>query len=99
MPGGPYSGLVWGITYTGVPPPEGLKLHLRVKSLERTLVIVKPDGVQRSLVGPILSRLEGRGLKLAGHIFCDDAGDYYEITGGDYRLGQWAEVVEAPSGP
>ncbi|TMJ35206.1 MAG: GFA family protein [Alphaproteobacteria bacterium] len=39
------------------------------------------------------------GLKLAGHIFCDDAGDYYEITGGDYRLGQWAEVVEAPSGP
>jgi hypothetical protein len=39
------------------------------------------------------------GLKLAGHISCDDAGDYYEITGGDYRLGQWAEVVEAPSGP
>ena len=33
---------------------------------ERTLVIVKPDGVQRSLVGPILSRLEARGLKLVG---------------------------------
>jgi nucleoside-diphosphate kinase len=33
---------------------------------ERTLVIVKPDGVQRGLVGPILSRLEARGLKLAG---------------------------------
>ena len=33
---------------------------------ERTLVIVKPDGVQRSLVGPILARLEARGLKLAG---------------------------------
>lgn len=31
---------------------------------ERTLVIVKPDGVQRALVGPILGRLEGRGLKL-----------------------------------
>ncbi len=31
---------------------------------ERTLVIVKPDGVQRGLVGAILSRLEGRGLKL-----------------------------------
>ena len=26
------------------------------------------------------------GLKLAGHIFCDDAGDYYEIAGGEYRL-------------
>jgi nucleoside-diphosphate kinase len=33
---------------------------------ERTLVIVKPDGVQRGLVGPILSRLEARGLKLVG---------------------------------
>ena len=25
------------------------------------------------------------GVKLAGHIFCDSAGDYYEIAGGDYR--------------
>ncbi|MDQ6675495.1 MAG: nucleoside-diphosphate kinase [Chloroflexota bacterium] len=33
---------------------------------ERTLVIIKPDGVQRGLVGPILSRLESRGLKLVG---------------------------------
>ena len=29
------------------------------------------------------------GVKLAGHIFCDNAGDYYEIAGGDYRLDQW----------
>lgn len=33
---------------------------------ERTLVIVKPDGVQRGLIGPILSRLEARGLKIIG---------------------------------
>jgi nucleoside-diphosphate kinase len=33
---------------------------------ERTLVIVKPDAVQRGLVGPILSRLEARGLKIVG---------------------------------
>lgn len=33
--------------------------------MERTLVIVKPDGVQRGLVGPILSRLERRGLRFA----------------------------------
>ena len=31
---------------------------------ERTLIIVKPDGVQRGLVGEILGRLERRGLKL-----------------------------------
>src|ERR1700730_14890823 len=35
-------------------------------ALERTLVIVKPDGVQRALVGPILTRLESRGLKIVG---------------------------------
>lgn len=33
--------------------------------MERTLIILKPDAVQRGLVGPILARLEGRGLKLA----------------------------------
>lgn len=31
---------------------------------ERTLVIIKPDGIQRSLIGEIVSRLERVGLKL-----------------------------------
>ena len=33
---------------------------------ERTLVLVKPDGVQRQLVGRIIARYEERGLKLVG---------------------------------
>ena len=33
---------------------------------ERTLVLVKPDGVQRQLVGRILDRYEERGLKIVG---------------------------------
>jgi nucleoside-diphosphate kinase len=33
---------------------------------ERTLVLVKPDGVQRLLVGRVLQRYEDRGLKLVG---------------------------------
>ena len=33
---------------------------------ERTLVLVKPDGVQRQLVGRILSRYEERGLRIVG---------------------------------
>ena len=37
--------------------------------MERTLVLVKPDGVQRGLIGEILSRLERRGLRLAGGKF------------------------------
>jgi nucleoside-diphosphate kinase len=34
--------------------------------IERTLVLVKPDGVQRLLTGRILARYEERGLKLVG---------------------------------
>jgi nucleoside-diphosphate kinase len=34
--------------------------------LQRTLLLVKPDGVQRQLVGRVLSRFEDRGLKLVG---------------------------------
>ncbi|MFW5922328.1 MAG: nucleoside-diphosphate kinase [Halodesulfurarchaeum sp.] len=33
---------------------------------ERTFVMVKPDGVQRGLIGEIISRFEDRGLKLVG---------------------------------
>ncbi len=32
--------------------------------MEQTLVLVKPDGVQRGLAGQIISRLEQRGLKI-----------------------------------
>ena len=31
---------------------------------ERTLVLVKPDGVARGLVGEVISRLEAKGLRL-----------------------------------
>ncbi len=34
--------------------------------MERTLVLVKPDGVQRGLVGAIVDRFERRGLRLVG---------------------------------
>lgn len=34
--------------------------------MERTLIIAKPDAVQRGLIGEIISRLERKGLKLIG---------------------------------
>ena len=34
--------------------------------MERTLVLIKPDGVQRLLAGRILARYEERGLRLVG---------------------------------
>lgn len=34
--------------------------------MERTLVIVKPDAVQRGLIGEIITRFERRGLRITG---------------------------------
>jgi nucleoside-diphosphate kinase len=51
--------------------------------MERTLVLVKPDGVQRGLIGEIILRLERRGLKLNGMKFMqmsrDLASVHYEV--------------------
>lgn len=33
---------------------------------EKTILIVKPDGVQRGLIGEVLKRLENKGLKVVG---------------------------------
>jgi nucleoside-diphosphate kinase len=35
-------------------------------AMEQTLVVIKPDGVQRGLVGPILTRFEQRGFRVLG---------------------------------
>ncbi|KAI0471759.1 nucleoside diphosphate kinase [Xylariaceae sp. FL0804] len=43
-----------------VQPPE----HT-MSSTEQTFIAIKPDGVQRGLIGPIISRFESRGFKLA----------------------------------
>ena len=37
--------------------------------MDRTFVLIKPDGIQQGLAGEIISRLEGKGLKLAGAKF------------------------------
>ena len=37
--------------------------------MEKTLVLVKPDGVQRGLIGEVIKRLENRGLRLIGGKF------------------------------
>src|SRR6266403_2014125 len=34
--------------------------------MQQTLILIKPDGVQRRLVGTILQRFEQKGLRLAG---------------------------------
>jgi len=49
--------------------------------IERTLVLLKPDAVQRALVGEILSRFERTGFKIVALKLCyaskDQAGEHY----------------------
>lgn len=51
--------------------------------MERTFVILKPDAVQRGLVGEILGRFERRGLKLVAmkmiHVSQELASEHYAV--------------------
>lgn len=66
---------------------------------ERTLVIIKPDGIQRSLIGEIIKRYERTGLKLVALKMMIPAEDfavkhYYEV-GGDAWLESVGEKARA----
>ena len=54
--------------------------------MERTLIIVKPDAVQRGLSGEIIRRFENRGLRIVGmkfiHMSRELAGRHYAIHQG-----------------
>jgi nucleoside-diphosphate kinase len=69
--------------------------------VERSLVLVKPDGVQRGLIGEIIYRLERRGLKLAGAKFLqvsqDLAETHYAVhKGKPFYEGLIAYITSAP---
>jgi nucleoside-diphosphate kinase len=55
-------------------------------NMERTFVMVKPDGVQRGLIGEVIARLERRGLKLIAakflHVGKELAETHYAIHKG-----------------
>ena len=51
---------------------------------ERTFVMVKPDGVQRGLIGEVISRFEDRGLKLVGAKFMEIDRDLAEEHYGEH---------------
>lgn len=51
--------------------------------IERTLSIIKPDAVQKNVIGKILSRFEDAGLKIIAarlvHLSPDQAKDFYKV--------------------
>ncbi len=69
--------------------------------MERTLVLVKPDGVQRGLVGEILQRFEQKGLKLVGlrllHVPTEMAERHYVVHRGKHFYAGLVEFIT--SGP
>ena len=69
--------------------------------MERTFVLAKPDAVQRSLVGEIITRLERRGLKLIGAKFLwvsrDLAEKHYAVhKGKPFYDGLIAYITSSP---
>lgn len=54
--------------------------------MEQTLIIIKPDAVQRGLAGPIITRFERRGLRIAAmklmQIDADLAHQHYAVHQG-----------------
>jgi len=53
--------------------------------MEKTFVMVKPDGVQRCLIGEIISRLERRGLKMVAAKFMGVSQDLAETHYGIHK--------------
>ncbi len=53
--------------------------------MERTLIIVKPDGVQRGLIGRVLSRFEEKGLRIAGLKLMRVSNELAETHYGEHR--------------
>ncbi|MGE5375819.1 MAG: nucleoside-diphosphate kinase [Bacteroidota bacterium] len=69
--------------------------------MERSLVLVKPDGVQRALIGEVISRLERRGLRLVAAKFIqvsrELAETHYAIhKGKPFYDGLIAYIISAP---
>ncbi|HEV2127178.1 MAG TPA: nucleoside-diphosphate kinase [Thermomicrobiales bacterium] len=71
-------------------------------AIERTLVIIKPDAVQRGLIGEIIARFERRGLKIAAMRFetvsRETAEEHYsEHKGKPFYEGLVEYITSSPS--
>ena len=51
--------------------------------MQRTLAIVKPDGVRQKVIGEVVKRLEGAGFRIVGikmvHLTAEKAGAFYAV--------------------
>ena|SRR6266702_3750345 len=63
--------------------------------MERTLVVLKPDTVQRGIVGEIITRFERAGLKIVGMkmIFPDEEHFHKHYEGISKLISRWGEEI------
>jgi len=65
--------------------------------LQQTLVVVKPDGVQRALVGKIIARFEERGMKLVAlklmQVSREFAEKHYEVHKGKFFYNDLVQYI------
>ncbi len=64
---------------------------------EKTLVLIKPDGIQRSLIGEIIKRYERTGLKLVGLKMIVPTEDFVEkhyLLDPDWRMKNGQKTIE-----
>lgn len=69
--------------------------------MQRTLIVLKPDAVQRRLIGPIIARFEQKGLKVVAmkmlHVGDDLARRMYAVhVGKDFYEGLLAFITAGP---
>jgi nucleoside-diphosphate kinase len=66
---------------------------------ERSLVILKPDGVQRGLIGEVISRFEKVGLKVIGAKMAwptkEQSFNHYSVGGDEARIFTGTKTIEA----
>ncbi len=72
-----------------------------MQTRERTFLMIKPDGVQRNLIGNIISRMETKGLKLVAMKMMDVSKDlaarhYAEHEGKKFYNGLLEFITSAP---
>ena len=61
--------------------------------MERTYIMIKPDGVQRGLIGRIISRFEDRGFRLAGLKMLHAQDETLEEHYAELKVGSWTSSL------
>jgi Nucleoside diphosphate kinase len=77
-------------------PSPGTSLTIKMTAeanQERTFIMIKPDGVQRGLVGEILKRFEQKGFKLVAMKFMHVSYNIESFNGLIFRRSLWGAWV------